>query len=933
MVARIVLSFLISTFALGARLDAADLVAIADGNFTSASTWGVVDTTSRALSNAGQTSALTTATLDSQAFAPGAITVSHVCLRLASRATGTPTNTLTVTLRNSTAGTDVASGVINVSDLAPAPGGMLEAGWFCIEFSSPPILSAATDYRVRTQLSSTSTSVVLARTTVAANDWQRLLVTTTTQAPAAGDDLHLPSMHVNSTNPATAQARTVTMDSTAATDYGAASTDQYLPAISISNRSTLAFGTTAATDYVLRVSGHIRTYRGGTFTMGTAASPIPRSSTAVLELDPASDGQFRLWTAEGGTRTAIGESRTSGKDVSQTILTANFTSGTSTATVADDTGWLAGDRVAIASTTQTPSQAEPLTLNATGTTSLSFSSNATATHLGSVLDQMQAEVILLTRNVEIRSATAANAILIENLAGSIIDDRWVSFRYSGHGFSTGTPAYRMEHLTTGSVNMSHVVIHDGEGAGILMSTTGAAFTLESVSLWNISQNINNYPLYVGQTMATTSVSNFWAVADSGGAGSIFFSNTSQLGTWHNIRSVGYSSGVAFQGPWDLSGFVATGTWVLHSTNQAGIHFSSNFRNLRLPTIISYRNAGQGGINFNGSVRSLTIDSLLVVGNVNGITIQNGVYVSGVRIGTLRASGDTAHAQGHAFNMQVTGTTSRFEAVIDSGTFGVSNGGLYTTHTTAMFTGGGSSVTLRADFQVVINGATTSDPVFQNNTTLATLGETSFVALQRSADGAHAVYTPLGIVAKETTTVDETPALSLTPLSATMKLQSNAGIAGRGFLVPVDTGDSVTVSVQVRKNATYNGAAPRLIVRANPSVGIAADTVIDTHSAAADVWETLGGSVAAATAAGVLEFFIDASGTAGAAFVDSWTATGGAALSGGGEHWLAGLPFTGTVPAGASGLDYWRGGLPFALASSGGGTPPPPLFDITGFIVP
>jgi hypothetical protein len=90
----------------------------------------------------------------------------------------------------------------------------------------------------------------------------------------------------------------------------------------------------------------------------------------------------------------------------------------------------------------------------------------------------------------------------------------------------------------------------------------------------------------------------------------------------------------------------------------------------------------------------------------------------------------------------------------------------------------------------------------------------------------------------------------------------------------------------------------LIVRKHPALGITADTVLDTHTAAAGTWEQLTGTTATVTADGVLEFIVDCDGTAGWVNVDDWTVTGNAS------------------PEGT--MDYFNNGLPFVYFAGGGG---------------
>jgi hypothetical protein len=81
-----------------------------------------------------------------------------------------------------------------------------------------------------------------------------------------------------------------------------------------------------------------------------------------------------------------------------------------------------------------------------------------------------------------------------------------------------------------------------------------------------------------------------------------------------------------------------------------------------------------------------------------------------------------------------------------------------------------------------------------------------------------------------------------------------------------------VTVQVQKNGTYNGAAPRLILKRQDSMGVTSDTVKATFSASANTWQAQVGSSPTAPQDGVYEFIIDCDGTAGSVFVGDTSAT-------------------------------------------------------------
>jgi hypothetical protein len=69
----------------------------------------------------------------------------------------------------------------------------------------------------------------------------------------------------------------------------------------------------------------------------------------------------------------------------------------------------------------------------------------------------------------------------------------------------------------------------------------------------------------------------------------------------------------------------------------------------------------------------------------------------------------------------------------------------------------------------------------------------------------------------------------------------------------------------------NGNRARLIVKANPAAGIAADTVLATATVSSEgAFELLSGTTAAVTDDAVLEVYVDCDGTTGWVNVDDWS---------------------------------------------------------------
>ena len=101
--------------------------------------------------------------------------------------------------------------------------------------------------------------------------------------PAPADDLYIVG---ELTGAGTKTTRTVTMNSTAATAYGNGAVNSTSVAgggVHISNWGTLTYGTTAGTNYLLRVAGDVIVYQYGTLNMGSSAATVftPASLTGL----------------------------------------------------------------------------------------------------------------------------------------------------------------------------------------------------------------------------------------------------------------------------------------------------------------------------------------------------------------------------------------------------------------------------------------------------------------------------------------------------------------------------------------------------------------------------------------------------------------------------------------------------------------------------
>lgn len=831
-------------------------VANADGNFT-ASIWGTCDSASELDSETGST-ALTAADQNSSTFTPAAVAIDAILVKLASRASGSPTNTITITLRNNTTATDIASVTLNVSDLQVCDTTNREGGWYLFKLGATHTPNGADTYVIRARLSATTTAVSLWRDGTAAN-WSRLLRTTTTSAPAAADRLVVTKEW---TSAGTGTARSVTMDNTAATVFGTSSglttTNWVNSAMIIGNGGTLTWGNTAATNYLLTLVGSVVVYAAGTYICGGSGSEIPRDSTAILEFQQNTSGDSRFGCLNLSTVSVRGLSRTSGKNVVQCLLNTDEAAAQTTLGVDTDTGWKSGDEIAIASTTRTNTEAELRTLSADANAAdMTVTAGLTNAHKGTASENLQAEIILLSRNVVIRTNNVAEftAIEVQNTATAFFS--WV--RCTNHGFAAGIGTLD---TTTGSVTYEFCSFDAWGTTAPLRTLSNSANNFTVSNCVGYTTAAGNY-VNIAATAGTSWTINLCTCVRSGNAAQFILSDIG--GTFTNIRA----SGCSAQGMSLTESSVAiVGTvnnLVAHSNGNVGIAITAAIQNKTISNLLIFRNNSLGlTLTCPSSVPmyAAIVDGLISFGNTT-TNVQLAQLNGTLTLNAPIIAGDTSFST--ATGLEISSSTGMTGILyVLGGTIG-GGGGTKTTHTTR---------DVFFNSNTAINQATFIGTSLLSATEFA--GETvphvgSFYKIQ-NPDGAiantRAYYTKVGQITYETTTVHGTVSQKLTPIETLGSRLFSAPVR-----VAVNNADTVTMSVWARKDGSYNGSIePRLVVRANPAIGINADTVLDTLSVGANTWEQLSGTTAAVTGKGVLEFAVEVNGTAGNAFVDTFEAT-------------------------------------------------------------
>lgn len=879
------------------------LAACADGNFTDAATWALVDPTS--YSNSETSVINTTVTgIVSNTFTPGAITIDGIGLKIANRAGASGTFTVVLDLAGSdVAGTSVTIDATDLSGLVTAAS--LAFGWAFFKFAAPVTLAAATDYGIRCK--STVNAAVAIRTAATTN-YSKYLRTTTTQAPAAGDDMIIVREW---TAAATNTTRTVTMNSTAATDYGSAATSPVTPALAICDGGTLTWASAGATNYILRLSGSLILYFGGTYNQGTVATPCPRDSSMELQFHCAADGDFGFIVRDYSTCVIQGLSRTSGKDIWYCKLNTDEAIASTSLGVDTDTGWLDNDAIAVASTTRTRGDCEEGLLNGNaGASTLTVDGFAGAggglavAHSGTGgATPTQAEIILLTRNVRVVAVTSTAVTYFYVGNTPTVDLDWMSLQYIGTNVATKRGLEVT--MTTGSFSMRYSCVRDTEAFGVYMTAaTLNNITIEYCGFWNInSGSVSSLACFVNagtiSTEPTAILINGNIVMKVSGASGAGMLNMLTFGTITNNTVIGAQG----TGYWQSSGGTAYPSAVFsgntaHACSAIGLDVSQALRKATITNFTSWFNSSHG-MSFSAGSGLIVVDGYVGYGNVttnvtfsacSDITVKNAVLNSHATFTT-------------AFAVGIGGITA-----VKNISFESCSTGATTQHTSAVLNLVSSSY---SDFKFN-NGVFAESSFVVSPLSNVAIGRALSLNHNGNA-GEHKTWRPNGrntggAALENDTTIFNTasPSLRMYPGSATLRLE------GPNWEAAVASGNTLSVSVTVRESVIGDGTAyagytihPKLWVRANVAAGITADTLLATHDGSAG-WVTLSGTTAAVTDDAILEFFVDVEGTAGWINVDDFTC----------------------VSPDSQGLKFWSAehGGPLALGQpAGGGT----FFNIVG----
>lgn len=848
----------------------ANLISAVSGALSTAATWQVADSTSflQTQTNTQTSSATFTS---SSAFTTGVITIDAIGLYLSTRSAA-PSGTFSVRLFNATLGAAVAGTTVtvNVTDIDNATTNGL--GWYCFKFSAPVLLLTATSYTVQI-MSSTSSQVTMYRDATA-NNVCRFLRTTTTQVPAAADNLLVMG---NYTGAATGSSIVVTMDNTAGTFYGN---------VEISKNGTLSSAVVASTAYTLKPAGNILVWSNGTLNLGTSGSPMPASSSLTVEFQCTSPVQFGLTINSGGIWNSFGAAMTTDR----AKLAVDSIVGATSLTLNTATNWKNGDLLGLASTTVTIAQSEWGTMgaDASGTSipSITVTGGGGFAFAHSGTGAIAAEVINLSRNIKIKGVAPLliDSAYVNILNSAVVNVQWTEFLILGSattlktGIDVGT--------TTGSCVFSNCSIHHSNNAssmGIrINAAAGNNITITNNVFFSIAANhIQN------QATATTGLAQIISgnIAMLNGTGAIFsISNckiTLQNNTAVSATSNGFTlSDLTYDGTGVMSGNVA------HSNGTLGVSLINLVAISGVPadgfgTFTVWRNQTYGIAT--SACTGLVISGVTAFGNQLANTGSNGpsawIYWKNV-------TADAGTIQIATVGYGVAAYSSYI--FLDNCTFGSTN-----THAT-----GDISYIVASEF----------GEIYTRNTSLLspnTVGQqanmlwNSMVRIQRlnTTAGNHETFKKFGKINIDTVIVNSgTKSTRMTPNSALVKLESGP------IKFDIGNGQVATITAYVRKSVAgdgtaYNGSQPRLIQKANPALGLNNDVVLATADNTFNgAFKVLSGVITAPTDDGVIECVIDCDGTLGWINIDDTSISGIPQFYNAGSQnfWDNGLPAS-TLP--------------------------------------
>jgi len=833
----------------------ATLVSMISGNFTSAGTWGVSDSTSELDSEAGSVSVGTSYTTSST-FIPGAITVQAIGLKVIGSSTGL-SGTFTAELYNSTDATITAAVTVNLIDVICVNSVTISDNWVFFGFS-PVLLVAGKSYAVRAKLSTGTCSFRVLST----SNLSRILVTTTTASPSSGDKLLISG---NLTGAGTGNDVEVTMDNTTNTSFGG---------IMIGRRGTLRYSTVPGSVYKLVIGGHamgaavglrgIEVCNSGLLEIGSLLSGMPSSATGQLQFLCGKNIAFGLEARIFGRINTYGSPK-----LPYTRLSATASGTATTLQVASNSGWQIGDTIGIAANRRVANQHEINVITGLiGATGIILASGLTNDHDGGFNaqgDEVGAHIGNLTENVQIFGSGITSCGYITVATRAIMSARNTEFYWLGSAATTKCGINTQALLSAFSCDITSCSIHDffqTNNAGIIItSNTNAPVTYSNNFLYNIYT-----PMVIGSTSTIAHVID----------GNLFVgTNTGQIALSVNDVGSTITNNVMSGGSYGLaygeqaSYGTCSGNIAYNMSNSGFILNNNAASSATISNCVFFRNIGSGFTfsSISGITEQFIIDSCKAFGNGDVSSTSNFQLSSFLSNCYLKNCVFYAEPDFATYGGICTLSSIGFcELELENCSFASHTGGDIVTSLS------GERLTIKMSNCTL--GSTTEflSPLSYSYETIVSSQNHDNVR------DAHKTFKVFGNLETDTTRFATTsPSMKMTPNTASYKLTSES-MQGNPS-VYVGQGRSITATVKVRASlaasgdaTTYNGASPRLVNRRNYAMGILTDIVLASGigTPTSGSFLAISGTTQAVSSTGVLEFYVDCDGTTGFVNVDDWS---------------------------------------------------------------
>ncbi len=480
------------------------------------------------------------------------------------------------------------------------------------------------------------------------------------------------------------------------------------------------------------------------------------------------------------------------------LVTAASISDT-TFNVDTDTGWLSGDTVVVAATTQNDTECEIYPLNANAGAS-SFTSalypggingwNAITHH--STLP-MTCEIGLLTRNVKVRSTSTTLAAYVYGAALATVDFSWTEFSRLGANVANKRGVEFDSGATANTKSVTYCSIHDADQYGVYLVGSSASInlTFSYNVIWNAASS--------GFALSSEISNGDWVIDSNlimklGGHG-VVLSDFSGVVT--NNVVVGQNSAVGYSytnslatNTVDIIGTFQNNT--AHSNNGPGITISAASLRGTIDGFKAWRCASYSIFNTSACSADLYFTNMLCFGSAS--------FYAGSDVTNISDSvmcGDTTYGTVYGFYVP-NGTLSEFNLDnVDMTGDSTAYGSFLSPNTTAEW-GFVFSNTL-AKMKGVCNKCLFGAPLlFSGKLAWSADSSISFQNYNQVA-GDHRTEFAYGTMQTDTVIFNDlSPSTKLSPTSATKKLES--ATKGRGQQVAVNSGDTVTPTVAIRKAA-------------------------------------------------------------------------------------------------------------------------------------